>query len=204
MDLAGDITLAPIEVNFTALKKLLDVASAIGGAGPCSTTPPGELKFQISVTQFQDCCDGAATDLLKFAGTFNVGLGSAKCDFPFLGVPGVASLNVRVGAGASVAFSLDGRETCESAQVCGTVGVSGDVSGGISGTVLGGLLLDCDLLLKITGVGGTGSYCIDSGGSAQLCIGSVDIVGTCTELTFITQSVSVNLAKGICSDTLTF
>jgi hypothetical protein len=168
--------------------------------GPCG--PTGGPSANVSFATGKLCCPkaGCIKDMYAYNGTYNYDIGY-QCDFPFYGVPYIASLNFRIAASIGAALSLGNiKTTCDGVDVCYNLGVQASLSGGISGTVLGGKIIDASLMLVATLALDPIEYCMPSG--ATKCLGNVcvkaDIVGTVTTLSFITKQVSVNLISQRC------
>ncbi|MCX6270149.1 MAG: hypothetical protein NTU44_02835 [Bacteroidetes bacterium] len=89
------------------------------------------------------CCPSAdcVTDQLRVALTYKPNF-AVTCDAPFAGIPYVASLNVRFGFSTSLYVTGDYKSTCDNGQFC--FGATADINifGGLSGTLIGGLLGD--------------------------------------------------------------
>ncbi len=168
--------------------------------GPCGTT--GGPAANISFATGKLCCPkaGCIKDMYAYNGTYNYDLGY-QCDFPFYGIPYVASLNVRLMASIGAALSLGNvKTTCDGVDICYSLGITGSIGGGVSGTVLGGKLLDASLLLVGTITPDPLEYCMPSGATksfGNICV-KADIVGTVTFLSWVTESVSVNLIAQRC------
>jgi hypothetical protein len=168
--------------------------------GPCGATGGPSANVQFATGKL--CCPkaGCIKDMYAYNGTYNYDLGY-QCDFPFYGIPYVASLNFRIAASVGAALSLGNiKTTCDGVDVCYNLGITASISGGVSGTIAGGKLLDASLMLVGTITPDPIEYCMPSG--ATKCLGNVcvkaDIVGTVTTLSFITKSVSVNLISQRC------
>lgn len=168
--------------------------------GPCGTT--GGPGANMSFATGKLCCPnaGCIKDMYAYNGTYNYDLGF-QCDFPFYGVPYIASLNLRLMASVGAALSLGNvKTTCEGVDVCYSIGVTGSLGGGVSGTILGGKLLDASLMLIGTITPDPIEYCMPSGQTkflGNICA-KADVVGTVTLLGFITKSVSANVISQRC------
>jgi len=168
--------------------------------GPCGAGGGPSANMQFATGKL--CCPkaGCIKDMYAYNGTYNYDL-TYTCDFPFYGIPYVASLNFRIMAGVGASLSLGNiKTTCDGVDVCYSLGVTGTVGGGVSGTILGGKLLDASLMLVGSITPDPIEYCMPSG--ATKCLGNIcvkaDIVGTVTTLSFFTKSVSVNVISQRC------
>ncbi len=170
--------------------------------GPCGAT--GGPSATMSFATGKICCPaaGCIKDFNAYNGTYNYDIGY-QCDFPFpgVGIPYVASINLRINVSAGIAVSLGNiKTTCNGVDVCYSVGFTGSIGGGISGTILGGKVVDASLMIIGTITPDPLEYCLPSGD--MKCFGNIcakaDVVGTVTLLSYITRSVSVNLISQRC------
>lgn len=168
--------------------------------GPCG--PTGGPSAQVNFATGKLCCPkaGCIKDMYAYNGTYNYDLGY-QCDFPFYGIPYVASLNFRIMINVGASLSLGNiKTTCDGVDDCVNIGITGSLGGGVSGTLLGGKLLDASLMIVGTITPDPIEYCYPSG--ATKCLGNIcakaDIVGTITTLSFITTSVTVNVVSQRC------
>jgi hypothetical protein len=168
--------------------------------GPCGPTGGPSANMQFATGKL--CCPkaGCIKDMYAYNGSYNYDLGY-QCDFPFYGIPYVASLNFRIMASVGASLSLGNvKTTCDGVDVCYSLGITGSIGGGVSGTIAGGAVLDASLLLVGSITPDPFEYCIPSGDTK--CLGNIcvkaDIVGTVTTLSFFTKSVSVNVISQRC------
>ncbi|MFZ4400899.1 MAG: hypothetical protein ACOYO1_12760 [Bacteroidales bacterium] len=168
--------------------------------GPCGATGGPGANVQFATGKL--CCPkaGCIKDMYAYNGTYNYDLGY-QCDFPFYGIPYVASLNFRIMASVGASLSLGNvKTTCDGVDICYNIGVTGSIGGGLSGTILGGKLIDASLMLVGTITPDPLEYCTPSGltkSVGNVCV-KADIVGTITTLSFITKSVTVNVISQRC------
>ncbi len=168
--------------------------------GPCGPTGGPSANVQFATGKL--CCPeaGCIKDMYAYNGTYNYDLGY-QCDFPFYGIPYIASLNFRINASVGAILSLGNiKTTCEGVDVCYSLGVTASVGGGVSGTILGGKLFDASLMIVGTIIPDPVEYCIPSGKTkmvGNICV-KADIVGTVTTLSFFTTAVNVNLISQRC------
>jgi hypothetical protein len=168
--------------------------------GLCSATGGPSANVQFATGKL--CCPsaGCIKDLYSYTGSYNYDFG-IQCDYPFYGVPYIASLNLRIMASVGAALSLGNiKTTCAGADVCYSIGVTGSLGGGLSGTVLGGKVLDASLMLIGTITPDPLEYCMPSGQTkflGNICA-KADVVGTVTLLGFITKSVSASVINQRC------
>jgi hypothetical protein len=174
--------------------------SAVLGVWSCQ--PTGGWSQNMSFSTGKLCCDvGCIKDMYAYNGTINYDRG-IQCDFPFYGIPYAGSINFRVTAGAGVAFSLGNiKTTCEGADNCLSVSVSGSVGGGLSATIAGGKIVDMSIMLVGQISTPPFEYCIVSGKftkrESNICL-KLDAVGSITLLGYITESVSVSVINQRC------
>ena len=171
--------------------------------GPCGpTTGAQATTISGSTTTYSLCCTKPACVKpgKKYTGSLSYSP-SVACNFPFLGIPYVASINIYITAGVSASVNLDGfATTCEGTKHCISVGVSANAGGGLSATVLGGSVLNASLALVATIDGPAFQYCFPVNEwelTGKPCI-RVDVVGSVTLFTFITESASVTLIRKTC------
>jgi len=168
--------------------------------GPCGPTGGPSANMQFATGKL--CCPkaGCIKDMYAYNGSYNYDLGY-QCDFPFYGIPYVASLNFRIMASVGASLSLGNvKTTCDGVDICYNLGITGSIGGGVSGTIAGGALLDASLLLVGSITPDPLEYCMPSGATksfGNICV-KADIVGTVTTLSFFTKSVSVNVISQRC------
>jgi len=167
--------------------------------GPCS--PSSGFSGSTSTHESFLCCDNPVCVKKKYKYAGNLHYDAAiTCDFPFFGVPYIASLNFRFELGCGAQLSIDYGTTCTGNEVCLGVGCYGSLGGGVSGTVLGGALLDAQLLFVATLSIPGARFCIPSGQftwDGKICAQG-DIVGQIKIFTFITKKVTVNVISKRC------
>lgn len=173
--------------------------------GPCN--PTGGLTANVSFSKGKLCCpkSGCVKEMYAYNGTYNYDKG-VSCDQPFYGVPYIASLNLRISASFGLAISLGNvKTTCDGVDVCYGATFTGSIGGGVSGTILGGSILDASLQLVASVTADPLEYCIPSGktkagigtDNGNICF-KADLVGSVTTLSFFTEQVSVNVISQRC------
>jgi len=184
-----------ISVDLSALLELLreglpeDPSAPNQGCG---------LAVSISETSFEKCCG----DTLRTLHRFNGG-GSGGCSFqgdspPLFGIPYIASVHFTYGGSGSISLSINGEETCDGAEVCGNVGLSGSVNGGLS-AIVGLGALRAQAVVESSGINATWKWCPGQGFKLdQFCRGDLDAVISLTAMTFVTADVRWTLIKGKC------
>ena len=184
-------------------EKILDVIDKIAKGvelGACQKT--GGPTANITFTAGKLCCPkaGCIKDMYSYNGTYNYSIG-VECDYPFYGIPYIASVNARIMVSAGAALSLGNITTAgDGVDDCISIGINGSIGGGVSATVLAGKVLNASLLIVGTITPDPIEYCMPSGKTK--CLGNIcvkaDIVGTIKLLSFITKSVKVNLISQRC------
>ncbi|HRY31770.1 MAG TPA: hypothetical protein P5531_02265 [Bacteroidales bacterium] len=153
--------------------------------------PSWSIGYNYS-TGLMCCPDKSPCVDSAYSVSLNVGIsGGITCDFPFYGVPYIASLNVRVVAGAGATLTGTFKTICDGGEICLALGVSGTLGGGLSGTVLGKAALDASLILQGTLSAEPVKLCIypavTLSGSSQVCF-QADLVGSITLISLINIS----------------
>jgi hypothetical protein len=195
------------QVDMSALKGVLDVLASnfLKQGQVCRGTPPGNLITTFTTATSTACCNGCADTTSgkkeKISGGGTLGLGSYACDFPFAGIPYVATVNVAINFTASITVTVSGTFVCNNlSQVCGNVSATGQVGGGVSVTVGHPKLLYASLTLQAAALSGSGTFCLNVDGShtgtAQVCVGKVSVVGTVRLLGGAKFAVNVPLSSG--------
>jgi hypothetical protein len=181
------------------LQQLMTMYNAAKGAlttlGPCSDTGGGAPSVGAQIATFKKCCSDEIIDLEKYSGSVTWDLGSTTCDWPIVGVPYTASINITANAGFNASLSTSGEQTCEETDVCFSLSGSFSGGGGLSATVAAGVIRFSGTLQVGTTV--ALNFCSESGVGGDLCVATMDVVGT-AELAFISKSVSYNLYTGGC------
>jgi len=171
--------------------------------GPCSSSLGGDaLSIEGSSTDFTLCCPEPVCikDGKKYSGSliYNPDI---SCDFPFAGVPYLASVNIYLTAGVSATFSVDGIvTTCTGHKMCVSISASVSGGGGVSLTVLGGNALSASLALILTLEAPVVEYCYPANTwdiMGQPCV-QVDLVGEVTLFTFVNVGVSCTILPQQC------
>ena len=193
--------LTPLEVDLSALCSLTNIVETLSAAfsGACGgrTSCPA-TGITLHREHFQQCCVDGVHDFERWSGSLNGSLGSKTCDFPVLGVPYLASINVRATAEASVALTVLAQQTCDFDDLCFQPQISASLGGGVSATVLAGVALDASLLLVVSGITASADYCVSAPLTAEICVGEVSVVGTVKLVSLVSVAFSHPLAGGFC------
>jgi hypothetical protein len=183
-----------------AIKTFEDVMAGLPAPNPC----PFELTHALEASYAESylCCPEATPcqkDKFKITISYKPCFGTT-CDFPFYGIPYIASINVRLGGGVCLNVSGDYSTRCDDGQVC--IGASGELTlvGGISATILGGSVASAFLGIQVQGTTPSLQLCfpanttiVQGAWCAQL-----DVVGEITYLTFYKEAVSRSLYPKTC------
>lgn len=171
--------------------------------GPCGVSSGGTaLSVTGTTTNSLLCCPDpvCVKPAVKYSGSLAYSP-SLSCNFPFLGVPYVASVNIYLTAGVGASVTLDGlATTCEGFKACIAADISANAGGGVSATVLGGSVINASLALIVSVRAPLMKYCFPANSWAKegsFCA-KADIVGSVTLLTFFTKSFTVTLVPEQC------
>ncbi|NTW33543.1 MAG: hypothetical protein HGB12_13130 [Bacteroidetes bacterium] len=156
-----------------------------GGVSPC--TPSGSFipSGSVILSNFKQCCpaSGCVIPGKKVTGGVTWGYG-ATCQFPILGCPYIASIDLVVSGGASIDLNVSGETSCSNFNICGNVSATAFIGGGIGYTMLFGFASG-NIQLVINGISVNCSYCFEpppAQGKASITLGSGSITGTAQEL----------------------
>lgn len=203
MECCGNEEFDPTPTSFTPqqwnIQQIMDMyntaKSALTAIGPCNDSGGGAPSVGVQVAFFKECCDDDIVDLEKYTGSVTWDLGSTTCDWPILGIPYTASVNVTANAGFNVSINASGEQTCDETDICFTGNASFSLGGGVSATAAAGVIR-VSATLQAANTADVG-YCTVSGVTGNVCVSSLDVVGT-AELAFISKSISYNLYSGGC------
>jgi hypothetical protein len=123
-----NISTRSLSLNLAKYTELCSkVASALPGAA-VSWTPPGSATFSYSDKQEDKCCSGDVKTIHTVSQSVNVGMGSVTGNLPLVGIAGFTSAGVRVTGGGSVSYSINDGSDCNKTQICGSAGISANLS----------------------------------------------------------------------------
>lgn len=192
---AGTSRVDPEQILNDAIEAI-DRALGILPPNPCSPsispTNGATVKFSNKCCKDGGTCDGV-TGNVKVTGSVGV-TGGIECNFPFAGIPYIASLDARLGVNASGTVSLEYEYNCANHNVCFELKPSASIYGGIAGRVLGGVLLDAALVIVASAEVKDGlKWCTGNSppSTAQLC-GNIAVEG------------SVVFLSGVASETISY
>lgn len=177
------------EIDISALADIWnETLNILGRAGPCDSTASSLPSVAIQVVTTQKCCDEKVEDLKSYGGAISWNAGGFECDWPFFGVPYMASVNLVMSGGLSVEFSVNKAETCEEDDdLCINGNVAFSMGGGLSGTA-GGNVLRVAAVLEVA-TRADAEYCFEQNkASGTVCINQVSIVGTASLLSAVSKS----------------
>lgn len=203
-DIVTNRTLDPS--NFTIFKTLKDVVKEIDSLGKgikaCEVNFGDISGLTISTSSGKKCCSEQNMCSIKDAITASAD-GSADifnfaCDFPFWGIPYIASVNVTTNGSIGSRVSINGQSTCEKPKFCGSVSPIVEIGGGLSGIVgtKKGIYASGTIQASFSGDAtlcynaGKG-MCLTSNGS---CI-NITAVGQIQTFELITKSFQAPIAK---------
>ncbi len=170
---------------------------------PCE--PEFSVSNNISAAVGMKCCN--TNDVCTKANykiSFNPqACGSLECNFPFFGIPYLASVNVAISSSICSGVAATYETGCEETPLCFSMSPQASIGGGISGTVLSGAAFSAstqvvgslsvpDLQICYGSADppkGTGNYCV-----------KLDVVGEVKLLSFITKKVSRNIIPEKCGN----
>lgn len=155
----------------------------------CAPDPPG-WSYQYKYSEGLMCCpENDPCPDSAYSGSLGCKLqGGITCDFPFYGVPYIASINVRVQAQLALSITGNYKTLCNGFELCVPLGITGAISGGFSATIFAKAGMDASLVLRGTATAEPVKVCISPTlkieGSTKVCT-NVDIVGTVTLFSLI-------------------
>ena len=174
-----------------------------------STTTPLETDKGLTIETGILCCpnqDDCRGRKVKVTGSLSSSLGSIRKDFPFAGIPYVASANVRVFASGKMELAVSGETTCDLPKICGSANVSASIGGGLSATLFNGSVADASLTLRANVTGKHPlNVCFDAdvitakGGA--LCF-NIKAVGEVKLFSLVSVSVEASLLDDVCTGDL--
>lgn len=189
-------TFTPTQWDISKINNLYnDAKTVLTKIGPCSSGGGKSPVFNIQIAYFEDCCNDVVVNLEEYKGNASWDLGSISCDWPIIGVPYTASVNITAGAGLDITITASGKQTCEETDVCFKGSANFSFGGGVSATVAAGVIRVSATLVSTSTA--EVKYCLESGVEGDICVSGLDIVGT-AELAFISKSISYNLYDGGC------
>jgi hypothetical protein len=186
------------QINFSELVTIWNsTKDTLNTISPCDTSGSPIPSGSLTVSFTNDCCDDSVTDLRKFAGNVSWDAGSISCDWPFVGIPYVASANVTVNGGFGVTINANDTEDCDGNELCFDGNPDFTIGGGISATAgFGVIRVSCTLQ---TGASVNVTYCVDSGfDSPSACIGQIKVVGTASFLSAADKAIEYVIYSGNC------
>ncbi|HRY31689.1 MAG TPA: hypothetical protein P5531_01850 [Bacteroidales bacterium] len=172
---------------------------------PLICAPDLTVTNNFSVARSKKCCDldnncAISNYLLSFSPKI---CGEFACDFPFFGIPYIASANVSLSAGICGGVSANYETGCSEKKLCFSISPEVTVGGGISGTVLNGSVLKASLQVVATSSVPDLQVCFGTDdppkGSGNYCV-KLDVVGEVKLISFVTKKVSRELIPQTCGN----
>ena len=185
------------------LGKVLDIITKFSQAAPgggCDTSVfSAEINSGLELSKM--CCpdfDQCVLNKIKGSAGGSFDVGSIACDFPFLGIPYVATLNVTFNAGLSGSLTISGETTCSNSQFCGSLNPNLTVGGGVSGILIHKALARAALTLQ-TSADIHAELCYKEKWvtTGKGCL-SAEVVGEVTVFSLVTKKVSASIIKDEC------
>ena len=195
-DFLTEATLIQMNIS-TIIAVYSDAKDILNSIGPCQDSGGAAPNIGITRAWFKDCCEGELTDLKRFGGSVSWDAGSTTCDWPFLGIPYIASANATANAGFSFSVSPNQSESCDGDEICFSGNSSFGLGGGVSATAAAGVIRVSTTLQ--TNASADVKWCTDSGFDSEICIGSIKIVGTATLASLLEKDINFTVYEGDCS-----
>jgi len=198
-----------VKFNPSALETALDaVEDVTGEADLCKSkqiSTNAEAEFEIDETPV--CCDNIPGLKIEVSGSLNWNLGSITCNFPYAGIPHIASVNLVLTAEASLDASISGETECGEGQVCGSVGGTFTIGGGL-GVNVGDDFINVTLTIQCASTV-TGQICCSNtgslSGSVTACSGVISLKGNISLFDgWEDIGLNIPLSSGVCLPTLNF
>lgn len=198
-----------VHLSPSALEDALDaVEDVTGEANLCKAekiSTNADVVFEIDKTPI--CCSNAPGTKIEVSGNLSWNLGSITCNFPYAGVPHIASINLVLTASASLDASISGETECGEGSICGSVGGNLTIGGGL-GVNTGFDFVDVTLTIQCASTV-TGQICCDESGnlsgSVTACSGAISLDGNISLFDgWIDTGLTLQLSSGVCLPSLNF
>ena len=211
--ISGIPTTTTITIDGSALSKFTGLMGSVMQGACTGGLDPSKITISFSETDTPiacDCVNGPVKTKVKMQGSGTQSFGSFQCDWPFLGVPYVASVNVTVGGSLGLQYSINGEgNPCNGHfTICGSVTLQGSANGGISAIIGSRKIIYVSGTIQFS-VSGGGQICYDSDtgnikGTAKGCSDKVDLVGKVVLFGGFSASYTANIAGPICTPDIQF